>query len=399
MVFWEFDSVDPPRAGARRAGARGTRGPATASCRAEARCPTPAQRQGGSKAQPAAPTPGPAASKPGEGGKPRQGTPRKPGRAELAAAEARLSEAARRNPDSFEAHRALAGFYLQQGRPDAALPHLERARTIDPAHYATGYDLALALLETGKLDRARDEVQRMLGAKETAELLNLLGDIYERADNRVAAAEAYQRAARMDPTEEHLFDWGNNLVQLRAFESATEVFAAAIKRHPESGRLHVALGIAQVLARAIRGRRQLVLPGGGSRAVGSASLPVSRRDVRRRPRARRRDYEAAHALRESAAEERAGPLSSGNDSLERTACRLAPGRCAPCRGAAQTSGRARSDAREGLPGARDPALGSAAVQGSDSGPASPRHAWSRGWRRRTTGWRRRTSGPDRPSWR
>ncbi len=197
-----------------------------------------------SKAQPAPPKPGPAASKPGEGGKPRQGT-RKPGRAELAAAEARLSEAARRTPDSFEAHRALAGFYLQQGQPDAALPHLERARTIDPAHYATGYDLALALLETGKLDRARDEVRRMLGAKETAELHNLLGDIYERADNRVDAAAAYQRAARMDPTEEHLFDWGNNLVQLRAFESATEVFAAAIKRHPESGRLHVALGIAR----------------------------------------------------------------------------------------------------------------------------------------------------------
>ena len=142
----------------------------------------------------------------------------------------------------------------------------------------------------------------------------------------------------------------------------------------------------------------VVLPGGGSRAVGSASLPVSRRDVRRRPRARRRDYEAARALRESAARERAGPLPSGDDALERAACRLAAGRSAPRGSAAQTSGRARSEAREGLHGARDPALGSAAVQGSDSGPASPRHAWSRGWRRRTTGWRRRTSARARPSW-
>ena len=148
-------------------------------------------------------------------------------------------------PGSFEAHRALAGFYLQQGRLDAAIPHLEHARTIDPAHYANGYDLALALLETGKLNLAREHVERMLSAKETAELDNLLGDIYERADNRVAAAGPYQRAARMDPTEEHLFDWGHNLVQLRAFEPATEVFSAAIKRHPKSGRLHVGLGIAQ----------------------------------------------------------------------------------------------------------------------------------------------------------
>ena len=48
----------------------------------------------------------------------------------------------------------------------------------------------------------------------------------------------------MAPTEEHLFDWGNNLVQLRAFDEAAQVFTAAIARHPESARLHVGLGIA-----------------------------------------------------------------------------------------------------------------------------------------------------------
>jgi len=180
-----------------------------------------------------------ASPKLGEGGR------AKPTPAETAAVERRLTDAVRQNPGSFEAHHALAGFYLQQGRLDAAIPHLEQAQTIDPSHYANGYDLALALLETGKLDRAREQVERMMSAKETAELLNLLGDIYERADNRVAAAEPYQRAARMDPTEEHLFDWGNNLVQLRAYDSAIEVFAAALKRHPKSGRLHVGMGIAQ----------------------------------------------------------------------------------------------------------------------------------------------------------
>jgi tetratricopeptide (TPR) repeat protein len=151
----------------------------------------------------------------------------------------------RRDPGSFQAHHALAGFYLQQGKLDAAIPHLEEARTIDPAHYVNGYDLGVALLETGKLDRARDQVRRMLSAKETAELRNLLGDVEERAGDLARAAVEYQRAAHSDPAEEHLFDWGNNLVQLRAFEPATEVFSAAIKRHPRSGRLHVGLGIAQ----------------------------------------------------------------------------------------------------------------------------------------------------------
>ena len=181
-----------------------------------------------------------AAQPPGSNAQSRKTTPQ-----ESAAVERRLSEAVRRDPDSFQAHQALAGFYLQQGKLEAAIPHLERAQAIDPSHYANSYDLALALIETGKLDAARDQVRRLLSAKESAELHNLLGDVEERAGNLVVAAEEYQRAAQMDPTEDHLFDWGNNLVQLRAFEPATEVFSAAIARHPKSARLYVGLGIAQ----------------------------------------------------------------------------------------------------------------------------------------------------------
>jgi tetratricopeptide (TPR) repeat protein len=177
--------------------------------------------------------------------KPAEGASRKPGPRESAAIERRLSEAVRRDPASFQARQALAGFYLQQRKLDAAIPHLEQARAIDPAHYATGYDLAVALIETGRLAPAREQVQRMLRAKETAELHNLTGDLDEREGNFPGAAVAFQRAAHMDPTEEHLFDWGNSLVQLRAFEPAADVFTAAIARHPKSGRLHVGLGIAQ----------------------------------------------------------------------------------------------------------------------------------------------------------
>jgi tetratricopeptide (TPR) repeat protein len=170
---------------------------------------------------------------------------RKPTSAQSAAVEQRLSEALRRSPDSFDAHYQLASFYLQQGKLQAALPHLERALAIDPAHYAGGHDLALALLETGELDEARAQITRMLGARETAELHNLFGDVEERAGNVDGAAEAYQRAAQMAPTEEHLFDWGNNLLQLRSFEEATQIFATAIARDPRSARLYIGLGIAR----------------------------------------------------------------------------------------------------------------------------------------------------------
>jgi tetratricopeptide (TPR) repeat protein len=199
---------------------------------------TPA-RGGTAAAHPPASNPQPAPPKQGEGAS-RKITPRK-----AAAIERRLSEALGRDPDSFQAQHAIAAFYLQQGRLDAAIPHLERAQTIDPTHYANGYDLALALLQTGKLDAAREQVKRMLSVKEAGDLHNLLGNVEERAGNLAGAAAEYQLAAHMDPTEEHLFDWGNNLLQLRAFEPATEVFSAAIARHPKSARLHVGLGIAQ----------------------------------------------------------------------------------------------------------------------------------------------------------
>jgi Flp pilus assembly protein TadD len=171
-------------------------------------------------------------------------SPPRPGSSQAAAVERRLSDAVRRDPDDFDAHYQLASFYLQQGKVQAALPHLKRARAINPNDYPSGYDLALALLEIGNLAEARAQIVEMLGAQDTAELHNLLGNVNERAGNFAVADQEYERAAHMAPTEAHLFDWGNNLLQLSELEEAAQVFTAAIARHPQSARLHVGLGIA-----------------------------------------------------------------------------------------------------------------------------------------------------------
>ena len=146
--------------------------------------------------------------------------------------ERRLTAAVDAAPDTFDAHHALAGFYLQRGDITAALPHLRRAYAIDSSHQINGYNLALALLETGVLDEARSVVTQLLTHKESGELHNMLGDIEERAGNLVAAAEEFQRAAHMDATEEHLFDWGNIHLQLRAADNALQAFPAAVVRFP-----------------------------------------------------------------------------------------------------------------------------------------------------------------------
>jgi tetratricopeptide (TPR) repeat protein len=164
---------------------------------------------------------------------------------ERAAVERRLLEGVRNHPDSFEARHMLAVFYLRDGKVKQALPQLERAAAINPSSYEVGYDLARVLLETGRLDAARSQVTGWLARKDNGELHNLLGDIEQRAGNLIVAADQFQRAAHMDPVEEHLFDWGDNLLQLRAYDPATEVFVASIKRFPQSARLRIGLGIAQ----------------------------------------------------------------------------------------------------------------------------------------------------------
>ena len=171
--------------------------------------------------------------------------PASPRAPQAAAVEQRLVEAARRSPDSFDAQYQLASFYVQQRKLQAAVPYLQRARAIKPDDYASGHDLALALVELNRLDEARTLVLQMIAARDNAELHNLLANVSERGGDRLAAAEEYQRAAHMDPTEEHLFDWGDNLVQLHAYPEAIQVFTAGIERHPDSARLHVGLGIAQ----------------------------------------------------------------------------------------------------------------------------------------------------------
>lgn len=104
---------------------------------------------------------------------------------------------------------------------------------------------AIGLLEAGKPAQAAELIRRLLPQRDTAELHHLLGDAEEASGDLIAAAEEFQNAAHMDPTEENLFDWANNLLQLRAYPPATDVLTEAVKRYPRSARMQVALGIAR----------------------------------------------------------------------------------------------------------------------------------------------------------
>jgi len=147
-------------------------------------------------------------------------------------------------PQDFDANHNLGEFYVQTGKIAEALPLLERAQRLDPSSYDNGYDLALADFLTGKLAEARQLIQTLARQKDTGELHDLLGEIDEKDGKFVEAANDFETAAHMDPSEGNLFDWGSELLLHRTYDPAIEVFQEAVRRFPKSPRLTIGLGMA-----------------------------------------------------------------------------------------------------------------------------------------------------------
>jgi tetratricopeptide (TPR) repeat protein len=147
-------------------------------------------------------------------------------------------------PASYDANHNLGEFYIQTGKLPEALPLLGRAYQINPGAYDNAYDLALADFTVGKLEDARTVVQALLKQKNSGELHNLLGQIDEKDGKFVAAANDYEAAAHVDPSEENLFAWGSEMLLHRTYEPAIAIFQKASEMYPKSPRILIGLGLA-----------------------------------------------------------------------------------------------------------------------------------------------------------
>ena len=147
-------------------------------------------------------------------------------------------------PQNFDANHNLGEFYVRAGKIAAAAPYLQRAQRIDPTSYDNGYDLSLADLLTNRLADARQLLHDLLKQKNTAELHDLLGEVEEKDGQFVPAANEFETAAHMDPSESNLFDWGGELLLHRTLDPAIEVFRQAAASYPDSARLAIGLGMA-----------------------------------------------------------------------------------------------------------------------------------------------------------
>lgn len=159
-------------------------------------------------------------------------------------AEVQFKKAIALEPTSFDANHDLGEFYVRAGKIAAAIPFLESAQRADPSSYDNGYDLSLAYTNTGRLGDARRLIADLLKQKNTAELHNLLAEVEEKDGKFVAAANEYELAAHLDPSESNLFDWGGELLVHQTTNPAIEVFSEGLKRFPNSARLSIGLGLA-----------------------------------------------------------------------------------------------------------------------------------------------------------
>jgi tetratricopeptide (TPR) repeat protein len=162
-----------------------------------------------------------------------------------ATVEAQLKRAVQTAPDSFAAHYRLSEFYLRQKQLDAAIPHLEKAQSLDAQQYACRYDLALAYVLTGKAAQARAQIAATLSLRETAELYALRGEVEEKAGDVHAAAAAYHRAAALEPNEKHLLSLANLLIKSSNYDEAKKFLDFGLRKYPRSAQLKVALGITE----------------------------------------------------------------------------------------------------------------------------------------------------------
>lgn len=164
------------------------------------------------------------------------------GKASLAGEQFRRAQ--QLEPRDYDANHNLAEFLVEAGKIAEAQPFFRNAQVVRPDSYDNGYDLAMADFQLGQLEEARQTATAIAQKQNTGEVHNLLAQIDEKEGKFVEAANEYEAAAHLDPSEDNLFDWGSEMLLHRTYEPAIAIFQEATAKYPKSPRLFIGLGLA-----------------------------------------------------------------------------------------------------------------------------------------------------------
>jgi predicted Zn-dependent protease len=122
----------------------------------------------------------------------------------------------------------------------AALPHKEAEMPSTELHSQWG----VALMSAGKPAEAASVLRSDSSLDQNAALQALLGEAEEKSGNFEKAFQAFKRAAELDPSENNIGAYGEELLRHWAFSAAKEIYLYGVGRYPSSDRMKTGLGTA-----------------------------------------------------------------------------------------------------------------------------------------------------------
>ena len=153
-------------------------------------------------------------------------------RHDYSAAIAPLKRALELRPDLDEAHRQLGYVLLSLGFTSEAIPHLEKAHTLEA--------LGIAQIETGQYEQAISNLSAaLINRPNDPDLLYYLGRAGGLLSKRAidTLMEAYPDSARSHQA------MAENYYVLRQMPQAEKEFQAALRQRPDTPRVHLELGL------------------------------------------------------------------------------------------------------------------------------------------------------------
>lgn len=145
----------------------------------------------------------------------------------------------------FESYLSSGKALLSRDLPKQATDPLEKAFQLNPKSTEAAFELAHADLLSGRYQRARINLLSLASRQESAPVVELLAETYERLNDPLAASRNYQRAAELQPSETNLFHWGSELLLHHAAEPAADVFTSGNRLFPHSTRMLIGLAVAR----------------------------------------------------------------------------------------------------------------------------------------------------------
>jgi len=155
--------------------------------------------------------------------------------------ESTLRRAQQGQPGNFTANLALGQYLLEAGQPAKAIAFLMKAVRLNPLDVTARHDLASAYVEENRLADARNLIEKLPSSPAK---IHLEAQWLAASGQIVPAAEMFQKAAEAEPSEKHVFDWGNHLLNQGASEQALKIFHYGVEQFPQSARFKVARGVA-----------------------------------------------------------------------------------------------------------------------------------------------------------